>query len=752
MGVASVIGRRDLREIGEGASIRGAFRTSTLLRCSVRPTFDRRAAAQLSAVRSFGVHLGVLCGIALGALGGCGAPASPAPKRVVLVTIDTLRADHVGCYGALGAHTPQLDTIAALGVRFEVALSPVPLTLPAHASLMTGLDPPGHGVRHNSVHRLGPEPETLAERLRGAGYATAAFVGARVLDRRFGLGRGFDVYDDRSSGRVSAATGFAERPADAVVDAALGWLRGAPERFFLWVHFFDPHADYRPPPGFASAFANDLYSGEIAFVDAELGRLLGAIEARWGVEDLAVVATADHGESRGEHGELTHAYSLYDATQRVPLVLRGPGLPRGRVAPGPASLLDVAPTLLAWVGVPPLPEAEGRDLRLLAEQSELGPRALYLETLATQLDFGWSPLQAVWVERLKYVRAPRPELYDLESDPGETLNRASSEAGRVAELDGRLDALLAGRHRVPRPAHLGEAERDALRALGYVVPEGEMAPEDLGRVGGEDPKDHVGALRELALVQVALAQDRPQEALQRLDRLPYQTGQIVVHRAAAALAAGDPVRAEREARAVLVAEPGRSDARLLLARSLSEQGRQGEADRALAELPPELVPAAWVALRAARAELAEGRGEAALRRLALARERFPDDPSLARGHGDLLEAGGRLEEALAAREAALVLAPADAGACNDVAWTLAALQRDLDRALVLARRAVEGDGEEPAFLDTLATVLLARGDAHAALTLVERALPSARGSTREHLLALRASAQAQLGSGTPGEG
>jgi tetratricopeptide (TPR) repeat protein len=234
--------------------------------------------------------------------------------------------------------------------------------------------------------------------------------------------------------------------------------------------------------------------------------------------------------------------------------------------------------------------------------------------------------------------------------------------------------------------------------------------------------------------------------------LPYQTGQIVVHRAAAALAAGDPVRAEREARAVLVAEPGRSDARLLLARSLSEQGRQGEADRALAELPPELVPAAWVALRAARAELAEGRGEAALRRLALARERFPDDPSLARGHGDLLEAGGRLEEALAAREAALVLAPADAGACNDVAWTLAALQRDLDRALVLARRAVEGDGEEPAFLDTLATVLLARGDAHAALTLVERALPSARGSTREHLLALRASSQAQLGSGTPGEG
>ena len=212
---------------------------------------------------------------------GCSAPGDAPVDRVILVTLDTVRADYIGSYGATQAHTPNFDTVAAEGVRFDVAISPTPLTLPSHASLMTALDPPAHGVRHNGIHRLSGEIPTLAGRLRAAGFATAAFVGALVLDARFGLDRGFDVYDDTMSGRLSGRVGYAERTADAVADAALAWLDRAPERFFLWLHFYDAHAGYDPPPGFASAFASRPYQGEIAFVDSQFGRVLAGIRSRW---------------------------------------------------------------------------------------------------------------------------------------------------------------------------------------------------------------------------------------------------------------------------------------------------------------------------------------------------------------------------------------------------------------------------------------------------------------------------------------
>jgi arylsulfatase A-like enzyme/Flp pilus assembly protein TadD len=688
------------------------------------------------------MHLCVLMGLAAALLGACSRPAPSPPERVLLVSIDTLRADRVGSYGAPGAHTPHLDTVAARGVRFEVALSPAPLTLPAHASLMTGLEPPAHGVRHNSIHRLAPDLATLAERMRGAGYATGAFVGAVVLDRRFGLDRGFDVYDDRSSGRASGGTGYAERAADEVVDAALAWLEEAPARFFLWVHFYDPHAAYRPPPGFASAFASDPYAGEIAFVDTQLGRLLDAVTERWGEEGLVVVATSDHGESLGEHGESTHSYGIYEATQRIPLLISGPGLPAGKVAPGPASLLDVAPTLVAWVGAEPLPGAAGLDLRELLTRGPLGERSLYMESLATRLDFGWAALQGVRVGRFKYIRAPRPELYDLSLDPAETRNRAADEPALVDALDARLEGHLAGPRRGALDAGLPEEDRERLRALGYAVPAAGSEP-SLSAIGeGLDPKDGWATLRELQRAQAALREGRPEEALARLEPLGDEAGTVLAHRAAAALAADDPVRAERDARAMLAREPGRTDMRILLARALSAQGREAEGDRVLAELPPEVAPAAWVALRAARAEAAAGRGEAARHRLALARERHPGSAQLAAVHGALLEEAGQLEQALAAREETLRLAPDAPAAWNDLAWTLARLGRDLDRALELARRAVAVEGEDPRVLDTLASVLLARGDVAEAEAVVRRALPGAEGEVRAHLLRVRSEASA----------
>jgi arylsulfatase A-like enzyme len=638
---------------------------------------------------------------------GCGG-AAPPPQRIVLISIDTLRADHVGCYGARGARTPHLDEIAAGGVRFAAAFSPTPLTLPAHATLLTGRDPPAHGVRHNSIHRLAPGPATLAERLSAAGYATGAVVGARVLERRFGLDRGFARYDDAVRGRPRGPTGYAERPADEVIDAALAWLATAPERFFLWVHLYDPHQPYAPPPGFASGFASRPYDGEIAFVDAEVGRLLAGIRERWGEAGLLVVATADHGESLGEHGEVTHGYSLYDATQRVPLLMRGPGLPEGRVVAHPVGLVDVAPTILALAAAPPLAGATGVDLGPTLRGAERVGRALYLETLATQLDFGWSPLLALRTDRLKYVRAPRPELYDLTGDPGELRDLAAERPDEARRLDEELAARLSVASVAAVAAELDPAARAELRALGYVAAAAAVGPERLGQVGGTDPKDARGVLEGLQAAQIALHQGRIDQALALLRALG--DGPVVAaQRAAAAMASGAPEEAERDARAVLAEQPERDDVRLILAQALLASGREPEADAELARLAPEAASAApWAALRRARAAAASGDRDPAIALLELARARHPRDPGLAAELGGLLEAAGRLTDALAVREAGLAAAPDSPLFQNDVAWTLALLGRDLDRALALAEGAAGALPGDPAVADTLAAVRRAR--------------------------------------------
>jgi tetratricopeptide (TPR) repeat protein len=368
-----------------------------------------------------------------------------------------------------------------------------------------------------------------------------------------------------------------------------------------------------------------------------------------------------------------------------------------------------------------------------------------METVATQLDFGWSALLGVRSGRFKYIRAPRPELYDLALDPGETRNRVAEDPALAAELDGLLERHLAGPRRAAPAVELPEEDRARLRSLGYLVPEGAQDVGALGRVGGTDPKDAMGVLRELTRAQAELHEGRPEQALARLQALGDTANTVVAHRAAAALAAGDPGGAARAARAALIQEPARTDMRILLARALAEQGRENEADVALAALAPDVAPAPWVALGATRGEVASGRSTDALHRLALARARHPADLALARVHGNLLEAAGRLEEALAAREAALALAPDLPGAANDVAWTLALLGQELERALALARRAIAEVGDDPALLDTLATVLLLRGDARGAVAAVDRALPGAQGETRAHLLRLRA--EASEGSG-----
>jgi arylsulfatase A-like enzyme/tetratricopeptide (TPR) repeat protein len=407
--------------------------------------------------------------------------------NVLLVTIDTLRADRVGVYGARDAATPTLDALAARGVLFEEAMASVPLTLPSHASILTGQYPPTHGVRHNAVFVLPRSAETIAERFSEAGYATGAVVGAAVLDSGFGLEQGFDHYDSDIARERASAAGYYERPAKEVTDRALAWLSDQNRPFFLWVHYYDVHVTHNPPEPFKTRFQGHLYDGEVANVDFELGRLLSSLEHDKLLANTIVAVTADHGEGLGEHGEGTHSYFVYDSVLHVPLLFAGPGVPAGvRIAPVTPNT-GVAATLLALAGVAPLHHVDVADLA--PSWREGGTQAAgeaYAETLAGELDHGWAPLHAIRTDRYHYIRAPRPELYDVKADPHELRNLLPSKlpepAAVVKSDESQIDTLLASAAEL-HPVAVDAETRAGIEALGYVVPDGKVVKT------GADPKD-----------------------------------------------------------------------------------------------------------------------------------------------------------------------------------------------------------------------------------------------------------------------
>ena len=442
---------------------------------------------------------------------------------VLLVTIDTLRADHVGAHGAQEAATPTLDALAARGVLFEQAMAAVPLTLPSHASLLTGQYPPTHGVRHNAIFLLADEAETVAERFSAAGFATGAVVGAAVLDPEFGLAQGFDHYDaDLPEERASSA-GFFERPARAVTDAALAWLAKTDGPFFLWVHYYDVHAGYHPPEPFATRFRARPYDGETAYVDEQLGRLLAGLEAGGRLPGTVVAVTSDHGEGLGEHGELSHSYLIYDSVLHVPLIVAGPGIPGGRRVSGVVANTGLAATLLRLAGLPALARTDVGDLSPLWRDAAApsGERFAYAESLAGELDHGWAPIHAIRSDGFHYIRAPRPELFDLRADPRQLANLLPAgqpvRAETVTAGEARIDRLLAGAAEL-RPVEVDADTRAQIEALGYVVPKGEAVK------NGADPKD-VHRLGDVAYWALTLFFEQRYEecerlALRGLEKLP----------------------------------------------------------------------------------------------------------------------------------------------------------------------------------------------------------------------------------------
>ena len=342
-----------------------------------------------------------------------GRQPAPASLSVVLITLDTLRADVLGCYGG-GVATPHIDRLAREGVLFEQATATVPLTLPSHSSILTGLLPVRHGVRDNGGFFLEASFTTLAERFQSAGYATGAFVGAWVLERRWGLAQGFDHYSD------SFVEEEFQRRGDSVVADALAWLGQVPaeRRFLAWIHLFDAHTPYDAPEPFGSRYASQPYYGEVAYVDALVGRLLEELDRRRRQENTIVVLMADHGEGLGEHGEPEHGLFVYDATMAVPLIIRTPWGPTGR-SQTQVSSVDVFPTVLDLVGLPPEPGIDGASLlpALQDLKHEMGHVA-YVETYFPLYHFGWHPLRGLRDRRYKLIQASRAELYDLATDPG----------------------------------------------------------------------------------------------------------------------------------------------------------------------------------------------------------------------------------------------------------------------------------------------------------------------------------------------
>jgi choline-sulfatase len=430
--------------------------------------------------------------------------AVPPPRRlnVVLVTIDTLRADRLGCYGYSKIDTPNLDRMARNGILFENAISQAPLTPPSHASLFTGTYPPVHKVRDTGSFVLQPENTTLAEILQQQGWETAAFVGSSVLKKSFGFAQGFAVYDDvmPQRGARALASEYPERRAGEVVDRAVKWLgsqSGKP--FFLWVHLFDPHSPYDPPPPFRERYKGRAYDGEVAYADQELGRLLSHVEKGSAPENTLIAVLSDHGESLAEHGEFTHGVFLYDSTLRIPFLINAPGVPRGLRVKQQARTIDLVPTVLGLLGMAVPDAVQGSSLAPAFAGKETRAAYSYSETLFPRINMGWSELRAIRTYRWKYIRAPRPELYDLVRDPAEVSNVITSHPAEVQELEARLNAVSSNAGGVEKvsTAMVDRSTTEQLRSLGYLGGVSQQEYELTGK--GIDPKDRLEVVKVLEL-------------------------------------------------------------------------------------------------------------------------------------------------------------------------------------------------------------------------------------------------------------
>lgn len=673
--------------------------------------------------------------------------------NVLFITLDTTRADRIGCYGHRAAETPTLDVLAAGGVRFSRAYAHAPITLCSHATFMTGTLPPENGVRVNGWHALGPELPTLAEQFRTHGYATAAFVAARVLEARYGLNRGFDLYRDQMPATPQGGP-TNDRPANYVVDEALAWLdsvAGSPQSadakpWFCWTHLFDPHAPYAPPPPYDQRHA-DPYDGEIAFMDAQIGRLVERLRAGGLLERTLIVVGADHGESLGEHGYQWHALLVYDGIMRVPLIFHAPGRIPAATCEASVRNFDVMPTILDLMGWETPASVSGASLlpELAGEETGAAPgRPVYGESDFPTQEFGWAPLRFLVDGPWKYIRAPRQQLYRISDDPHERADLAGAEPQRVVLMEDALTALEAAMaHRDPSLTTLSAEDRRVLASLGYAGHSPPAASDEASAVEARalrDPHEHIWVMEKYRRAESLIGQRMAREALVELAPIAAVSPESfsiieLLGKAYAGLGVLD--EAERALAQALELHPRSADTLELLARVLASQGKSA------------------LALKACEAALEYSPGhEAAGKILAELREQASRDVAeIERLEGAVKQGGAAIEtryalaellanqqrraDAIRVLREGLAAAPDNAILANSLAWNLAVAPesavRDGAEAVRLARLACSGEfADNPIALDTLAAALAESGDFDAAVRVAERALERARGASEEH--------------------
>ena len=452
-------------------------------------------------------------------------PSGTGAWNVVLITIDTLRADHVGCYGYKQIKTPNIDGLAADGTRFDRAFAVVPVTLPSHSAMLTGTYPMLSGMHDFSANKLSPAQPTMASVLKQSGYATGAVVAAAVLDSRFGLNQGFDFYYDHFDfNRLDEANlDEMERPGNEVADVALDWLgKNSHKKFFLWMHLYDPHYPYNPPEPYRTQYAGRLYDGEIAFADEQVGRLVRYLKEKGVYQNTVIVLAGDHGEGLGEHGEKTHGFFIYNSTMHVPLIIRVPEAAGGHAVPDPVSLVDLMPTVLGAVGADVPAQVQGKSL--LARVRGGGPdagereRSVYGETFLPRIHFNWSELRAAENAKYHFIDAPRPELYDVGNDPGEMRNLLGEKKAVAEEMRAKLVAMIrdysAGKELAEKTG-LDPALMERLKSLGYAAFSGGSDPTISSR-NLPDPKDRIEAYESFSDAMAASQHGRFEESTEKL--------------------------------------------------------------------------------------------------------------------------------------------------------------------------------------------------------------------------------------------
>ena len=689
------------------------------------------AAVVLAGCRERGPSPSVGSGSALaGRTAGC---------NVVVITMDTTRADRLGCYGWSEASTPVLDSLARSGVRFERAYTQVPITLPSHIVLMTGRYPAEFGVRVNFRRSLGQELPTLAELARERGYRTGAFVGAAVLDSRYGLDRGFEVYEDK----IEQTNSFplqSQIPGDMVCDRTLAWLRRVKEEpFFCWMHLFDPHTPHTPPVEYLEK-TRDAYDGEIAFMDANIGRLIQWLSSNALIRKTLVVAVGDHGESLGERGHQWHALLLYDSILRVPLIFSLPGrLPENAVRGGVVGLVDIMPTILELMGWRAPAGVSGASFIAELDGSSVSGGASYGETDYPYDSFGWSKLRCLVEGRWKYIRAPVVELYDLSADPHETQNQATVETETARSMEQKLAALEAGmREGRSAPAAMDRQAVEALRSLGYVSAgvESSQAPRQL-----KNPVEMVGIERAYRWAEDLLGGSRFQEAIELLEPAAAQSPEsfVVMKLLGKAYAlAGRLEESQRQLMEAIALYPDSADGYAELAATLALRKRFErcvEACRTALTLDPANQWAQEM-LTAAGADLSKQRAEIESVRSAVRVNPEAVEPRIRLAN--LLTESGRAMRAIEVLRAGLAVQADEPRLAGVLAWLLATSGQsdalDGGEAVTLARRYCESAGEQDVgCLDTLAAAYAESGQFEDAVQTARRAVELAPGAGDQNL-------------------